>query len=167
VGIAVLNIYPAKLLCPQGALYMRSFAIVFAIMSFMLLDSSWLAAQQEIGEHTAESESQKVNGAKIPPYLAESMTQKTVFPKDIGIPGDVVLEVIVEKDGQVINVRGVSGDPRLIRAAKPGIMKWAFAPYFFNGEPIQFLTELTIQFDGEKHTAKLKTHPDPLTKPNR
>ncbi len=42
-------------------------------------------------------------------------------------------------------------------------MKWAFYPYLLNGEPVQFLTELTIMFDGKKDSAKLKIEDDPLS----
>jgi len=55
--------------------------------------------------------------------LAESITTRVVVPRDIGVPGDVVLEVIVQKNGRVLNVQRVSGDPRLVRAAKPAVMK--------------------------------------------
>jgi len=45
-------------------------------------------------------------------------------------------------------------------------MKWAFYPYQLNGEPVQFLTELTIMFDGKKDSAKLKIENDPLSSRN-
>jgi outer membrane biosynthesis protein TonB len=91
------------------------------------------------------------------------MTRRVVLPQDIGISGDVVLEVLVEKNGRVLLVRGVSGDSRLISAAKPAVMKWVFDPYVIDGQPVQFLTELTIQFDGNKRSAKIKIESDPLT----
>jgi protein TonB len=74
-----------------------------------------------------------------------------------------VLEVLVQNNGRVLNVERVSGDPRLVLAAKPAVMKWAFYPYLLNGQPVQFLTELTIIFDGKKDSAKLKIENDPLT----
>jgi outer membrane biosynthesis protein TonB len=98
--------------------------------------------------------------------LAESITTRVVLPRDIGVPGDVVLEVLVQKNGRVLNVQRVSGDPRLVRAAKPAVMKWAFYPYLLDGEPVQFLTEVTIMFDGKKESAKLKIENDPLSSRN-
>jgi hypothetical protein len=77
-----------------------------------------------------------------------------------------VLEVLVQNNGRVLNVQGVSGDPRLVLAAKPAVMKWAFYPYLLNGEPVQFLTKLTIIFDGKKASAKLKIEHDPLSSSN-
>lgn len=95
------------------------------------------------------------------------MTQSVVLPRDVGIAGEVVLEVVVERSGRVIKVSGVSGDPRLIRAAKPSVMKWVFTPYFLNGAAVQFLTNLTFQFDGKKNFAKLHVKElDPLSSQN-
>ena len=93
------------------------------------------------------------------------MTQRVVLPRDLGIPGDVVLGVLVEKNGRVLDVHRVSGDPRLVHTAKPAVMKWIFTPYFLDGEPVQFLTELTIMFDGRKDSAKLKVESSPLSSP--
>jgi len=119
-------------------------------------------AKSQMGIQT-KPESKEISRVRIPTYLAESMTQRAVLPRDIGVPGDVVLEVVIEKNGKVLNVRGVSGDPRLLGAAKPAMMKWVFIPYFRDGEAVQFSTEITIQFDGMKHSARLKVESDPLT----
>jgi hypothetical protein len=95
--------------------------------------------------------------------LAESVAIRVVLPRDMGVPGDAVLEVLVQNNGRVLNAQRVSGDLRLVRAARPAVMKWAFYPYLLNGEPLQFLTELTFVFDGKKDSAKLKIENDPLT----
>lgn len=98
------------------------------------------------------------NHVRLAPWLAESITRKVVLPRDIGITGEVTLTVEVGKNGKVLSVRGVSGDSRLIRAATPSLMNWIFAPYFLNGEPVKFVTDMTILFDGKKQLAKLKVH---------
>ena len=142
---------------------MTRLSAALAIMSFIVARPSRACAQGSTADRTPQSESQKISRVRIPTYLAESTTTRVVLPRDIGIPGDVVLEVLVQKNGRVLNVRRVSGDPRLFRAAKPAVMKWAFYPYLLNGEPLQFLTELTVMFDGTKDSAKLKIEDDPLT----
>jgi hypothetical protein len=45
-------------------------------------------------------------------------------------------------------------------------VNWAFYPFLLNGEPVQFLTKLTIMFDGKKASAKLKIEHDPLSSSN-
>jgi outer membrane biosynthesis protein TonB len=94
------------------------------------------------------------------------MMIKVVLPRDIGVPGDVALNVLVQKNGTVLNVESASGDPRLVRAAKPSVMKWRFFSYTLNGERVQFLTEFTISFDGRKNSAQLKIENDPLRSRN-
>lgn len=135
----------------------------FAITSFIAASLSCAFAQGSTADRPTQSESQKIDRVRIPTYLAESITTRVVLPRDIGVPGDVVLEVLVQNDGRVLKVQRVSGDPRLIVAAKPAVMKWAFYPYLLNGEPVQFLTELTIMFDGKRGSAKLKIESDPLS----
>jgi len=101
---------------------------------------------------------QAVAGVRLAPWLAESITRTMVLPRDIGIPGEVTLTVEVGKNGKVLSVRGVTGDSRLIRAATPSMMNWIFTPYLLNGEPVKFVTDMTIQFDGKTQLAKLKVH---------
>jgi outer membrane biosynthesis protein TonB len=134
-----------------------------AMMSFVVASLACAFAQGSTANRSTQSESQKSSRVRIPTYLAESITSRVVLPRDIGVPGDVVLEVLVQNNGRVLNVERVSGDPRLVLAAKPAVMKWAFYPYLLNGQPVQFLTELTIIFDGKKDSAKLKIENDPLT----
>jgi TonB-like protein len=144
------------------SLHMSRVSAALAMMSFIVASLSCAFAQGSTPDRPTQSESQKISRLRIPTYLAESITTRVVLPRDIGVPGDVVLEVLVQKNGRVLNVQRVSGDPRLVRAAKPAVMKWAFYPYLLNGEPVQFLTELTIMFDGKKDSAKLKIENDPL-----
>jgi hypothetical protein len=98
---------------------------------------------------------------RLADWAAASITTHVVLPDEIGIPGDVVVEVLVEKNGQVRSVRAVSGDDRLLRVARPAVMNWVFQPYSLQGEPMQFSAEMTIHFDGNKGTAKLKVSKDP------
>lgn len=136
-----------------------------AMTCFMIVSPSCAFAQQS-GADQRQAASRRISRVRIPTYLAESITRTVVLPRDLGIPGDVVLGVLVEKNGRVLNVRRVSGDPRLVRAAKPAVMKWAFTPYLLDGDPVQFLTELAIMFDGKKGSAKLKVESDPLSSRN-
>ena len=133
---------------------------------FVVVGPSCACAQQSTADRQPLSASERITRARIPTYLAESMTRKVVLPRDLGIAGDVVVGVLVEKDGRVLTVQRVSGDARLVRAAKPALMKWVFAPYFIDGEPVQFSTELTSMFAGKKDSAKLKLESEPLSSRN-
>jgi TonB family protein len=60
--------------------------------------------------------------------------------------GDIVLEVLVGKDGAVASVRTVSGDPLLAGAAADAVRKWRYEPYRIHGHPAEFQTEVTLKF---------------------
>jgi len=141
---------------------MSRLSAALAMMCVMGVSPLRTSAQQS-ADRQPQSVSPRISRVRIPTSLAESMTQRVVLPRDLAIPGDVVLRVLVEQNGKVLNVQRVSGDPRLVRAAKPAVMKWIFTPYFLDGEPVQFLTELTIVFDGRKESAKLKVESAPLS----
>lgn len=62
------------------------------------------------------------------------------------IQGEVVLEVIVGKDGMVKKVTLVSGDPILRQAAIDAVQQWRFSPGTMAGETIETNTRVTVNF---------------------
>jgi protein TonB len=72
-----------------------------------------------------------------------------VYPveaKQDRIQGIVRFAVIVGKDGAVKNVTLVSGDPLLAEAAKAAVEQWAYRPTLLNGDPIEVVTQVDINF---------------------
>lgn len=62
------------------------------------------------------------------------------------LEGSVVLNAIVTKSGAVKDVRTVSGDPILARAAERAVRNWTYRPYRVNGKPIEVTAEIVIRF---------------------
>ena len=62
------------------------------------------------------------------------------------IQGPVTLDVVVDEDGKVQNVKVVSGDSALAPAAVDAVQRWRFKPYLVNGRASQFTTSLTVNF---------------------
>lgn len=60
--------------------------------------------------------------------------------------GDVVLEVLVGKDGSVASTRTMSGDPLLAGASADAVRKWRYEPYRVHGHPAEFQTEVMLKF---------------------
>ncbi len=72
-----------------------------------------------------------------------------VYPpiaKAARIQGSVVLEVYVSKLGSVENVSVVSGHPLLIQAAIDAVRQWQYMPVLFNGQPVDVVTTVTVNF---------------------
>jgi len=60
--------------------------------------------------------------------------------------GDVVLQVMVDQNGLVRNVRFVSGPAILAAAAVDAVELWRYQPAHLNGQPLAWETSVTIRF---------------------
>ena len=66
--------------------------------------------------------------------------------KAAGTQGKVQIEALIGKDGGVKDLRVVSGDRTLASAAIATILKWIYKPVLLNGEAVEVLTEIDINF---------------------
>jgi TonB family protein len=62
------------------------------------------------------------------------------------IQGPVTLDVVVDEEGKVQNVKVFSGDSALAPAAVDAVQRWRFKPYLVNGRASQFTTQITVNF---------------------
>jgi len=72
-----------------------------------------------------------------------------VYPKDLRkqrIQGMVTLSVGINKDGDVVEAKLVSGHPGLGQAALDAVRQWKFKPYLLDGQPVEIETEVGINF---------------------
>jgi protein TonB len=62
------------------------------------------------------------------------------------VQGTVVLQAIIGRDGTVQDLKVVSGPALLIRAAMEAVKTWRYQPTLLNGEPVDVLTEISVNF---------------------
>jgi protein TonB len=62
------------------------------------------------------------------------------------IQGDVILNAIISKTGNVENLTLVSGHPMLVPAAFDAVRQWRYRPYLLDGEPVEVETTVTLTF---------------------
>jgi TonB family protein len=62
------------------------------------------------------------------------------------IQGSVRFTVIIGKDGRVQNLTLVSGDPVLAQAAKDAVQQWVYKPTLLNGDPVEVMTQVDVNF---------------------
>ncbi len=62
------------------------------------------------------------------------------------IQGIVVLQAIIGKDGSVQDLKVMSGHPLLVQAATDAVKTWRYQPTLLNGEPVDVLTEISVNF---------------------
>jgi protein TonB len=62
------------------------------------------------------------------------------------IQGVVVLTAMIDTDGNIQNLRLVSGHPMLAPAAIDAVKHWRYKPFLLNGQPLEVETTVTVRF---------------------
>lgn len=62
------------------------------------------------------------------------------------VQGQVVLSVVIGKDGSVTDIKAESGHPLLIPSAIDAVKHWRYKPYKLNGKPAEVDTKVIVNF---------------------
>ena len=117
-----------------------------------------LAAQTTTYEATPIESAAGAGPRTIPATVINSYLIKKVEPeypeqaKQDHIQGLVELKALVGTDGTVKGIKVISGDPRLVDAVSKAVRGWLFKPYAPEGKPIEFETEITVNFSLSEET---------------
>lgn len=60
--------------------------------------------------------------------------------------GTVEMLATIDTEGAISNVKVLSGDPMLVRAAVDAVKRWEYRPYLLNGQPLSVETQISISF---------------------
>lgn len=72
-----------------------------------------------------------------------------VYPplaKQARIQGTVRFTAIIGKDGTIQNLQLVQGHPLLVQAAQDAVKQWVYKPTLLNGEPVEVVTQIDVNF---------------------
>jgi protein TonB len=72
-----------------------------------------------------------------------------VYPdlaRRVRVSGVVVLAAIIDEEGNVSDLRVLSGHPLLTRAAVEAVSRWRYSPTILNGEPVPVSAVVTVVF---------------------
>jgi len=72
-----------------------------------------------------------------------------VYPpeaKQSGTQGTVRLAVDISPEGKVVSVNAQSGPDVLVQAAVEAVKQWTYKPVLLNGEPVEVLTTVDVNF---------------------
>ena len=58
----------------------------------------------------------------------------------------VKFEAKISKDGTIQALKLVSGPPLLVQAAMQAVQTWVYKPTMLNGEPVEVLTTIDVNF---------------------
>jgi protein TonB len=72
-----------------------------------------------------------------------------VYPplaKQARIQGTVKFTAVISRDGTIQNLQLVSGHPLLVPAAQEAVKQWVYRPTLLNGEPVEVITQIDVNF---------------------
>jgi TonB family protein len=69
-----------------------------------------------------------------------------LLSKQMRVRGAVVLEALVGPDGNIQDLRVLSGPAVLASAAREALRQWKFKPYLENGHPVESQAKITVNF---------------------
>jgi TonB family protein len=101
--------------------------------------------------HTSAKDS-TTSPVVVPSKVADEYLIERVEPeypesaREQHIQGPVVLVALVGKDGAVEKLSTIKGDSQLASAATDAVRQWRFKPFFRNGSPEEFQTQITVSF---------------------
>ena len=77
-----------------------------------------------------------------PEYPAEARAR--------GIQGTVLMRAVISKEGEILSLKVLkSPDPELSKAATDAVAQWRYEPTLLNGEPIEVVSRVAVQFQIE------------------
>jgi len=62
------------------------------------------------------------------------------------IQGIVRFTATIGKDGTVQNLQLISGNRALVQAATDAVKQWLYRPTLLNGEPVEIVTQIDVNF---------------------
>ena len=66
--------------------------------------------------------------------------------KTNGIEGTVLLDAVVDRDGEIKDVSARTGHPWLVESALETVRHWRYRPTTVNGIPVEVQTEIEVTF---------------------
>jgi TonB family protein len=114
----------------------------YAFAALLVLITCTVVASSQVTPARARVSStvmQDLLVTKVPPTYPPMARQAR-------IQGTVILQVQLNKSGDVENIQLVSGHPVLAPAAVEAVKQWKYKPYLLNGEPIAVETTVTVNF---------------------
>jgi len=132
--------------------------IVSVAAGIMLLASlvgywRWHQGWKELEAQVAAAESAAAaTRVRVPFDVMQQRTTHQVVPeypedaRQAGVQGTVVLDVVVNAEGKVTQVKAVSGPEALTPAACEAVRRWRYDPYRVNGQPAPVDTTVAVDF---------------------
>jgi protein TonB len=103
-------------------------------------------AEQDSGHASAQASKEEMLGLlvkKVQPSYPDAA-------RKAHIQGAVILRATIGKDGDVENLRTMSGPPELVPATIEAVKQWKYRPYMKDGHAVEVETDITVNFSLSK-----------------
>jgi TonB family protein len=124
-----------------------SIAILVAVL-WWRWDRGWEDLESDLRTSKTVTQPQ----AHVPAVVMEKLVTHRVDPdypaaaRPDKLQGVIVLDVIVGRDGRVLEVHALNGPEILAQSATEALRWWRFEPYRVNGEPLVAETTVAVEF---------------------
>lgn len=83
---------------------------------------------------------------RAPRLISETKPVYPVTAQQAGADGNVVVRIVIDKAGNVVDARAVAGPEILLGAALDAVRQWRYEPSMLNGRPVPVQMQVTIPF---------------------
>jgi TonB family protein len=104
------------------------------------------APTSEIALAKNAAELNRLSPPAVPELQQTINSNLPVLGQHSKVEGSVVLQAIVGADGNIENLRVVSGPSILSSAAQQAVREWRFKPYLQNGQAVETKARITVNF---------------------
>jgi TonB family protein len=106
----------------------------------------------ELGLKSPQTMSAEKPQVQVPAETMEKLLVHRVQPtypaeaRKANLQGIIALDVVIGRDGSVVNMHALNGPEVLARAAMDALRWWKFEPYRVNGQPAAVETTVAVEF---------------------
>lgn len=89
----------------------------------------------------------RVSSVSFSSYITrKTMPAYPSIAKTGRVEGEVILDVVVDRNGRLQSVTVISGPALLRKGAEDAVKQWAFKPYKVDGQPIEIESQISMNF---------------------
>lgn len=92
------------------------------------------------------AEHERLSSESIPELRQTVDATYPLLGQHMRVQGSVVLQAVVGADGNIEDLRVLSGPAILSAAAQQAVRQWRFKPYLQNGQPVETKARITVNF---------------------
>jgi protein TonB len=83
---------------------------------------------------------------KQPRLISGGQPEYPIVAKTAKVEGTVVIEAVIDEQGDVVQARAVSGPGLLYASALQAVLKWKYEPTILDGMPVSIRMQVTVGF---------------------